>query len=1041
MRLLSCALRRLSKVTSGSSITLISPPSTTPTAGLACSSQTEALLARWFSPNHALIMARGGAPQRSGGSWRKGDSHDTCRMQPRRGPGETLLFNTVSALSAVPCDGFSFSRLIWTQTCGSDIFSGVHYRVFRRPRYRVAYKMVTEMEWKCCHGYSGEDCCDATTVATGAKVDAGRPQGTSTSSNAGGEQRGGGRGDGDGEKVRQLEEKIRDLTKDLRTMQTTIDTITTTLSGVTGNSVPADAGQPHMRDTIHHIQNRLDQLSNRSQVHDQTLLHINHRMQENGGGNDVDEAGEGGLPPGVRQHLHSLKEEILTQLEGRVSLSCSSCQAGVEDLRRQQKQDQDRIRSLEKLLSSVDQSLRQSVEASRRETERSSACCRNLVDLESRLDKELSGGGGGGKGRVTEDRLNGRLREVEKRLNNTARKAEQRCSNTGSNMKDVVQREVTQIRNTVLSRLDDHGFKIGKVELDLTALGDTVTDHSGRLGQLENTTLSLDRRLASVANICAEACGPTGKDQDTEDTVKRLEWRVVSNQDDIRTFDTRLRDLSVSGDSLLDRVAHLAEDVEKIQAVTGADGERFNRVLTEVETLGRDADRCAVCSAVERDLRAFSNSTGAALARSLEDLADLRRRLDSDGSACSQVCSTLQEEVGRLREEVEACGRRCDDGLDDLRRGFRNVTGRLGGAEASLAEHADALLDLAAANDYIIANVSAIRQDLRDHLEVSRVRLDGLRVQVQVLRDDMLTEVGECRRSSDGLDRRLARLEGIGGRLDAVSVGLRSVKTGLNRHVSGLWRHVSGLNVTVTTQGGAIEDLERVQLVEVRSKVGSLNTTLLRLSEEFHRFSTQDFTGPAGLPGPRGERGEPGSQGQRGPEGKEGLVGRVGRQGPVGPPGLRGEEGPAGSDAAVPRLSFSAALTREMGSSGTIVFNKVLVNENNVYNPNTGYFTAPVRGRYYFSATLTGHKNVKLEAVLSRSNQGVARGDSAGYQPEGLEKPMAEALHLPGALAVFSLILPLEAGETVCIDLVTGKLAHASEPLTVFSGALLYQTP
>ena len=111
------------------------------------------------------------------------------------------------------------------------------------------------------------------------------------------------------------------------------------------------------------------------------------------------------------------------------------------------------------------------------------------------------------------------------------------------------------------------------------------------------------------------------------------------------------------------------------------------------------------------------------------------------------------------------------------------------------------------------------------------------------LRSDVLTEVGACRSSSEGLERRLARLEALGGRLDAVSVGLRSVKTGLNRHVSGLWRHLEGLNVTVTTQGGAIQDLERVQLVEVRSRVGALNTTLLNLTQEFHRFSTQDFMG------------------------------------------------------------------------------------------------------------------------------------------------------------------------------------------------------
>lgn len=106
----------------------------------------------------------------------------------------------------------------------------------------------------------------------------------------------------------------------------------------------------------------------------------------------------------------------------------------------------------------------------------------------------------------------------------------------------------------------------------------------------------------------------------------------------------------------------------------------------------------------------------------------------------------------------------------------------------------------------------------------------------------------------------------------------------------------------------------------------------------------------------------------------------------------------------------------------------------------SGIFTAPVDGRYFFSAILTGHKNEKLEAVLSKSNYGIARVDSGGYQPEGLENnPVAEAKTIPGSLAVFNIILSLQAGDTVCIDLVMGKLAHAGEPLTVFNGMLLYE--
>lgn len=103
-----------------------------------------------------------------------------------------------------------------------------------------------------------------------------------------------------------------------------------------------------------------------------------------------------------------------------------------------------------------------------------------------------------------------------------------------------------------------------------------------------------------------------------------------------------------------------------------------------------------------------------------------------------------------------------------------------------------------------------------------------------------------------------------------------------------------------------------------------------------------------------------------------------------------------------------------------------------------GVFTAPVDGRYFFSAVLTGHRNEKIEAVLSKSNYGMARVDSGGYQPEGLENnPVAEANTTPGSLAVFNIILPLQAWDTVCIDLVVGKLAHSVEPLTVFNGVLL----
>uniref|UniRef100_A0A3B5LP22 Elastin microfibril interfacer 1a n=1 Tax=Xiphophorus couchianus TaxID=32473 RepID=A0A3B5LP22_9TELE len=906
----------------------------------------------------------------------------------------------------------------------------VPYRTYRRPRYKVAYKMVTEMEWKCCHGYSGEDCRQGPHGTLDTRVNGGQTQMPESG--------------GESERIQELQDTITGLKKELHDMKTTIDGINQKPS-LNGATVPADSAQPFMKETINTIQTKLDHLYNRTQVHDETLLNINNHLV-NGGGNELD------------GNLNTLKEEILTELERRVSLSCSSCQVGVEDLRRQQAEDSERIRALEKLINSMDQNLRRDLEIYRRENKQSQTCCNTITELEKRLssidarltstsdkcdiikgrlDKELAGTGGA-KGRVTEDRFNSRLREMEKRFNTTMRKTEQKCTNTGSSLKETLQRDFTQLRNTVFIQLDDHSFKIGKLDLEVADLGDTVRDHSRRLSHLENVTVFLDRKLASTTEMCSETCGHNGKKPATDETVKTLEWRVVTNQEHIKRFNNTLNNLSVTGDSLIDRVIDLTNDINKIKAVTGQNGEHFTRIVSEIDTLGRDLDDCFVCRNVEQDLRLLTNSTMIGLNKCQTELTDLRRKVDSGESTCSQVCSNLQEEVGRLREDVEECTGQCKTNINDLKKrldGHTFHSGKLGGDLRSVQGELNNVM-------ITFNSINNTLKDLGRTVKTHSTTLTDLSILgkyymlnylVCFASNNYAMEVGECRRSGDGLDRRLSKLEGLCGRLDSFTDNLEKIKQGLNKHVSGLWGCVNGLNVTVTSQGELIDNIQTVQLDRVHSRIHTLNSSVLDLGRQFTVFRDQDFRGKfqgeGSPPGPRGERGESGPPGPTGPQGRVGPPGREGRQGLVGPPG---------SDAHVPRLSFSAALTRRMRKTGTIEFNEVFANENKAYDPETGIFTAPLSGRYFFSAILTGHKNMKIEAVLSKSNVGVARADSAGYQPEGLEKPMAEAKHIPGALAVFNIILPLEVGDTVCIDLVTGKLAFSSEPLTVFSGMLLY---
>lgn len=136
-----------------------------------------------------------------------------------------------------------------------------------------------------------------------------------------------------------------------------------------------------------------------------------------------------------------------------------------------------------------------------------------------------------------------------------------------------------------------------------------------------------------------------------------------------------------------------------------------------------------------------------------------------------------------------------------------------------------------------------MQKELTEHIDDSKILFGTLGKEIQIIRSNYVTEVGECRRASDGLDRRLAKLEGVCGRFDSFSDSLEKIKEGLNRHVSGLWSCINGLNVTVTSQGDLISNIQDVQLENVHTKIHRLNSSVVDLAKEFHSFIEQDFMG------------------------------------------------------------------------------------------------------------------------------------------------------------------------------------------------------
>lgn len=256
------------------------------------------------------------------------------------------------------------------------------------------------------------------------------------------------------------------------------------------------------------------------------------------------------------------------------------------------------------------------------DTERKiSSASENFDILQNRLDKELSGGGGSGNNEnirgvgstvtgestvVTEDRLDKRLKDLERWINKTVQQTEQSSSHLENGQKDFFYRELGDLRTVFLDQFDDQALRITAVELDMGLVKDQMSDHENRFLKWENNTSLLTLKLEECTciqsgkreegkpplpdnrqhgtggwstggrgGVTGETGGSiergtqgglseTGGERENI-TEKSLEWRVIANENQIRHFNTQLKDLSVSGDSLNHKVRNELSSFHEMQ--------------------------------------------------------------------------------------------------------------------------------------------------------------------------------------------------------------------------------------------------------------------------------------------------------------------------------------------------------------------------------------------------------------------------------------------------------------------------------------------
>lgn len=125
-------------------------------------------------------------------------------------------------------------------------------------------------------------------------------------------------------------------------------------------------------------------------------------------------------------------------------------------------------------------------------------------------------------------------------------------------------------------------------------------------------------------------------------------------------------------------------------------------------------------------------------------------------------------------------------------------------------------------------------------------------------------------------------------------------------------------------------------------------------------------------------------------------------------------------------VAFSAGVTSSSTTwnSGTLIFNMVITNVGNGYNPSTGVFTSPMSGTYVFYVTAVEYQKqyLKLDIVLNNmSKVRLVCENSATYQT-----------------GTNMVVLSLQKGDNVLVIYNAGKGYYTqSVPITTFSGFLI----
>ncbi|XP_072917997.1 EMILIN-3-like isoform X1 [Hemitrygon akajei] len=693
----------------------------------------------------------------------------------------------------------------------------VMYRTFLKPRYKIGYKTVTELEWRCCPGYSGDACQE---------VPIGVPE-------LGPSYPGPRKGyygpkapDIYGERIDRLEDEMRRFSQSFEKLQTMVSGISDSLrlsiqedtnkmivsllnnlkypdaavgfgyitDGLENLTKGEPAYPPAMGDLVAKVTEVKDVLKTKSdlldEVHGMVIGHDGQLRQ-------LLEASRPSSPlvtenligPYIDAKLTKFRGDLLDGFENKFTGVQTDCDYKVKLV--QQQCDE---------LKSINQRLQETIDG------KESDLKKEINNLQTQIDGLA----------VTENCC-----DTVKYLTNKVTALEQKLHKLSDNQKSLTTRfenelphfSTIQIENIHDSRLDDIEAKINTTEKSI-----------------EENCLTIENNIKRYFGTELDGMKTT-----LQDKLKDIESRVTVIVEELSNVTTPANLEGIVIPMLETEIANIKKQnhdgLDNLEGRIIALENQCTSVISDIEILRTDVDGCQ------------------------KNCRDIVIQLDKNSGLLNRLNYSMFEIQRKIKEEEESSGVQGEITL--LKININSVNKTLKGIKEAVSRYAD---DFANANSTwdeherkITDEVHLIQQILTSQgsqLMFNGKRVHELKGDLQRINHRVMSDLHNCKHNAQDIqkevsqvDRRVAEMESVCSKLNALTASLEFIKDALDNHAGDLWSYLDQMNGTLVIHGQEITGLKD-SVHECRSKIAGIEDQTL--------FGLQEPTGLSGSSGNKG---------------------------------------------------------------------------------------------------------------------------------------------------------------------------------------------